>query len=560
MTADLLGGLAHANLALAAAALAVMALRRPVRRAFGARAAYGLWLAVPLAAAAVLAPQPAAPTLLSPIVVSATAVAAEAAPRAIAWGDYARPALLALWLAGVLAAAALLARRQASFLAEVRAGRAGPAVVGALRPRIVTPSDFEARFAPAEREVILSHEAVHVKNGDAAVNALAAAVQCLCWFNPLAHLAVHLMRIDQELACDAAVLARHPQARKLYAAALLKTQLAPRPLPLGCHWPSAAPHPLKERIVMLKSPLPRRARRIVGAAVVALAVTAAGAAAWAAQPGRLSGLEPDQARALAKPGQGVLCKPDANRELHNCQIVETPWATIATAADVAREYPRYELARGLTADVFLQCGVGGDRLAGCKARKVYPDQPLPAGSEAAFEAAAVKVAALYRLKPNARMPDPMFMTIQFRAEPSMPGTLTGPAPKKAPPDLPIPAKPAPAEHGDVSADAKPTVERPMWIEKPTLADLVRLYPAEAARQNITADVLLTCRVGGDGRLQACAVTRSTARGPGGPAPEADMDFGTASLQLAKLFRAGVTGGIVRIPIRFLLPSDAPAAG
>ena len=87
--------------------------------------------------------------------------------------------------------------------------------------------------------MILAHENAHLRAGDARINAVAAAALCACWFNPLVHMAVYLMRLDQELACDAAVLDRFPRARRLYAEVLLKTQLAAQPLPFGCHWPAA---------------------------------------------------------------------------------------------------------------------------------------------------------------------------------------------------------------------------------------------------------------------------------------------------------------------------------
>ena len=48
MVSDVLIFVGEANLALAAAVLLVLALRRPVRKTFGARNAYALWLIVPL--------------------------------------------------------------------------------------------------------------------------------------------------------------------------------------------------------------------------------------------------------------------------------------------------------------------------------------------------------------------------------------------------------------------------------------------------------------------------------------------------------------------------------
>src|SRR5690606_36008933 len=102
----------------------------------------------------------------------------------------------------------------------------GPAVAGVLHPRIITPADFEERFEREERKVIIAHETIHLANNDARINAIIALLRCLCWFNPLVHVGAHLMRIDQELACDATVIERHPKSRAIYAAALLKAQLA----------------------------------------------------------------------------------------------------------------------------------------------------------------------------------------------------------------------------------------------------------------------------------------------------------------------------------------------
>src|SRR5579862_5007185 len=48
----------QASLASSAAALLVMAARKVLRRTFGARAAYCLWLFVPAAALAILLPEP----------------------------------------------------------------------------------------------------------------------------------------------------------------------------------------------------------------------------------------------------------------------------------------------------------------------------------------------------------------------------------------------------------------------------------------------------------------------------------------------------------------------
>src|SRR5690606_7920983 len=157
-----------------------------------------------------------------------------------------------------------------------------PAVVGALRPRIVLPVDFEARFGREDATLVLAHERAHVARGDTRANLVAVAVRCLQWFNPLLHIAARSFRLDQELACDAAVVARHPHARRRYAGAMLNVQLAVPGLPVGCHWQSS--QSLKERILMLKQTPPGPARRQAGLIAIGLLLGTCSYAAWAVRP------------------------------------------------------------------------------------------------------------------------------------------------------------------------------------------------------------------------------------------------------------------------------------
>lgn len=283
---DALAALVRLNLAASLAILLVLMLRRPTRAAFGARVAYGLWLLAPLAAAVMLAPArvvtlaAAQPTTEIVLAGSAAPIAAARTPPSLD----ATPWLLGLWAAGALACALWLARAQLQFRRAARAGVAGPAAIGLLRPRIVLPADFEHRYTSRERQVILAHERTHIVRGDPRINALVAAARCAAWFNPLVHLAARLLRIDQELACDAQVVAAHPAARRAYAEAMLKTQLAARPLPLGCYWPASGAHPLAERIGLLGRAPPGHLRQAMGIAAIALLALTGAAAAWAARP------------------------------------------------------------------------------------------------------------------------------------------------------------------------------------------------------------------------------------------------------------------------------------
>ena len=304
MTHDLLVLIWRSTLVASVAICFVLALRLPIRRWLGAQAAYLLWTLVPSALLAAMLPAPTHPlAAVLQVVPAAFTIAAGAAPNAMP----AAPALdrqawlLAIWCIGAIALLLALVWQQRRYLhalgglvadddGALRAqGRAGsPALVGALRPRIVLPHDFDSRFDARERELVLAHERAHLAHGDAQINALIALLRCLNWFNPLFHFAASRLRFDQELACDAHVINRFPEARRPYADAMLKAQLIGEArqelrLPIGCYWPST--HPLKERIAMLKSQnMNPRKRALARGVVVALALST-GYASWAAQPG-----------------------------------------------------------------------------------------------------------------------------------------------------------------------------------------------------------------------------------------------------------------------------------
>jgi len=294
MAADFLFALLLANIAAGAAILLVLAMREPVRRVAGARLAYWLWLAPIVAGFAGLLPTPPAqvirivpPAATAPLeAVGAATVepaAAAAAPAMPAIDPIA--ALVILWAVGAAGCLALVLARQARTMRSFSThGMSGPAVVGVMRPRVIEPADFEQRFSARERELILAHERAHIGAGDTRINTVLALLTCFNWFNPLVHLAVRLARTDQELACDAAVVERFPGERRTYAEALLKTQLSPASLPLGCTWPTRSSSLLKERVMMLARKSPGSAGRAAGVLLVALLAGGAGLAAWAAQP------------------------------------------------------------------------------------------------------------------------------------------------------------------------------------------------------------------------------------------------------------------------------------
>jgi TonB family protein len=297
MASDLIRILILSTIASSAAMLLALVLRKPMRAGFGARAAYALWILVPLSTLVFMLPAPVA-SLSMPVMPMAVAALARSVPAAVL--PLENPFDPSLWLAGawLLGAAIvflLFAHQQRRFVrglgqlsvandetlrAQTTAGC--PALLGAWHPRVVVPADFEQRYSFTERELILAHERTHRARGDAQINALAAVLRCAFWFNPLIHFVASRFRFDQELACDAVVISRFPEARRSYADAMLKTQLAVLGLPVGCHWQSS--HPLKERIAMLKQPLPGRARAALGAGIAVALIIGGTYAAWAVQP------------------------------------------------------------------------------------------------------------------------------------------------------------------------------------------------------------------------------------------------------------------------------------
>jgi beta-lactamase regulating signal transducer with metallopeptidase domain len=298
---SLVTALVRLQLAASVAILLVLLLRPLALRWCGAGTAYWLWLVVPLAATAVLLPAPEqvvkVPTVPDlPIVqqqfepdldVGITREHAATAPAVQPGVPDERSrsgVLIAVWLLG---AGVFLIRSIVNTRRLASSPSTGPALVGVLRPRLVLPQDFEARFNAEERALILAHEEMHRVARHTLVNALVEVARCASWFNPLAHLAAWRFRADQELACDTAVIAAHPEARHTYAQALLKAQVAGVYLPMGCVWTSGTAGRLAERIARLSEQLPGRRRRFAGAASIVGIGIAASYAAWAQQPARV---------------------------------------------------------------------------------------------------------------------------------------------------------------------------------------------------------------------------------------------------------------------------------
>jgi beta-lactamase regulating signal transducer with metallopeptidase domain len=382
--------------------LIVLALRVPVRRLAGARVAYLLWLIPPLGCLAWLAP---ARQVLVRLPAGAIEEVGADGVAGFVW-----PAefLVAGWLLGLAAMVALFAFRQRRFataagtLQPVSAlGRNvfeaapthGPAVVGALRPVIVLPKDFGSRFSCEEQALILAHERAHVERGDPLANAAALALRAVHWFNPLMHVAVQALRIDQELACDATVVERHGGGRRAYAEAMLKSHAAAFDAPVGCAWHSSAFHPMKERILMLRAS-PSRLSRHLGLSFVAVAALGVGSAVWLMRPVEVLAAPTN---GLAQSDVDALDELGALDEIDAIDAVEDVDAEdIAEAKTEAQEaqIDAWQAARGARAAVArarVEAAVEA-RHAFREARAAVADARRAAATEVALAMASVKPA------------------------------------------------------------------------------------------------------------------------------------------------------------------------
>lgn len=287
---------------------AVLAVRGPVRRAFGPQIAYALWalpalrlLLPPLPAGWWEGAAPAPITRAGETVVyifdSAPAVAAPVASTLPSIG----PVLGLVWLAGaalflgwqvfrhhrfcrsVIATAEPLEERD-GIAVIASAAAPGPLAFGVRRRVVAFPADFAERYDADERALALQHELGHHARRDLLANWAALAVLALHWFSPVAWAAFRAFRADQEYANDAGVIARcAPADRHAYGRAIVKAAAPGFSVATTCHLRSIAD--LKGRLRMLTISRASRRRLATGSAAVTLLVagglglTASGSAA-----------------------------------------------------------------------------------------------------------------------------------------------------------------------------------------------------------------------------------------------------------------------------------------
>ncbi|MEV5024004.1 energy transducer TonB [Sphingobium sp. LMA1-1-1.1] len=365
----------------------VMLLRRPVARWLGAKAAYWLWL-LPLARMTLpalprgvanpsplqqAADQAGLPTLLDPAPVTLPLQSGSGIP----WLEIA----VSLWLLGfvlflmvqaigyvrfrhfILNGATLIGEEgRIRIVTSPKAG--GPLAFGLIRPVIALPADFALRFDPQEQAMAIAHERAHHQGGDLAANMVALLLLDLHWCNPIAWVAYHAYRADQEQACDARVLSLHGRDQAhAYGRAILKAA-GGRRFAGACHLNRITA--LKGRLKMLSAHEMSLCRISWGMAAVAL-VTASGLALTAsgtraarqvaaitdkvesmnfgrladlvAQPASASEIAPSQAPKIAAATHSQSPAGQAGETASLPSVPPAPPAPAAPVADVAPPVP-----------------------------------------------------------------------------------------------------------------------------------------------------------------------------------------------------------------------------
>ena len=172
-----------------------------------------------------------------------------------------------------------------------------PVTWGYREPKVLLPP--AARQWSEERtRIVLRHELAHIRRRDWPLQVAAATVRSVYWFHPLVWMACARLRFECERACDDAVLAGGVSGSQ-YASHLL--ELA-RAFVNGRHSSSvsalAGRSTLEGRVrAMLaprvdRSPLPRWCGGAIAAAMLVIAVTAAGFGAAAEIPAEFTPPQP----------------------------------------------------------------------------------------------------------------------------------------------------------------------------------------------------------------------------------------------------------------------------
>jgi uncharacterized protein (TIGR03435 family) len=173
------------------------------------------------------------------------------APRLFGWFAV---AVLAVWLAGIIAMTVVRLRMWRQIRAAVRAsspwaipslpmpasvdvrstpGLMEPGVVGLWRPVLLVPSGIEDDLTPRQLASVLTHELCHIRRRDNVTAAVHMIAEAVFWFHPLVWWIGSRLVDERERACDQEVVRRcgEPQT---YAEGIVNVCRRYVEMPLAC--------------------------------------------------------------------------------------------------------------------------------------------------------------------------------------------------------------------------------------------------------------------------------------------------------------------------------------
>lgn len=279
--------------------IALLLVRPLALRWLGARWQYSLWLAVPF-----LLLWPLLPLQLSPVAeTSIFKVQLNMHQLSSGLAEEQRWSLLvlALWFSGVsvmavtmwrqyqrirlhLSAASRFTTAETSITCKQSRDHQGPYVTGWWSPTVLLPVDFLQRFDPEQQQLILQHELTHWRRGDLHANLLALIVLTLFWFHPLCWLAYRAYRQDQELACDALVLATASSQQKIAYSYALLSNIQSHAQSSTAHWQLLSNHYGDKKMMKQRLQLLQHQQGFSKTALALTLIALVGATLWLQQP------------------------------------------------------------------------------------------------------------------------------------------------------------------------------------------------------------------------------------------------------------------------------------
>lgn len=140
-----------------------------------------------------------------------------------------------------------------------------PALAGLLRPCILLPRGMAVQLSSSQLALVLDHELAHLRRRDHWAHAIWSVLLAVHWFNPFVYFAFSRYRLECELACDQAVLARQPEpaGRATYGQMLLDLATGTSSAPAAVAM-AEGPRHLKARIRQIAADPPRRSSALAG--------------------------------------------------------------------------------------------------------------------------------------------------------------------------------------------------------------------------------------------------------------------------------------------------------